>query len=134
MAGLWVRNGWLFVATDRGWNPVKPPKPADLLAPPLLELALYPLVPGAEENVGAVEVAGLNDSGAPAGGGGRRGSEACAGGVDADEEVVWDALSPGGGGYDMINCRPLNVWMKQGNVPRVRPDASNHQDYEISEF
>ena len=84
-------------------------KPAGLLAPPLLELALYPLVPGAEENVGAAEVAGLNDGGAPAGGGTRRGSEACAGGADGDDDEVWEGLRPGGGGYDMINCRALKA-------------------------
>ncbi len=103
MDGLWVRNGWLLVVTDRGWKPVKPPKPAGLLAPtPLLDVTLYPLVPGAEENVGAAEAADLKDGGAPAGGGGRRGREACVGGVEDDEEV-WEALRPGGGGYDMMN-------------------------------
>ena len=77
MARLWVRNGWLFVVTDRGWKPVKPPKLAGLLAaPPLPEVILYSVVPGAEEKVGAAEAAGLNEGGAPAGGGGRRGSEA----------------------------------------------------------
>ena len=102
--GLWVRKGWLFVATERGWKPVKPPKPAGLLCPPLLELVLYPVVPGAEEKVGAAAVAGLNEGGAPAGGGGRRGSEACAGGVEDEGVEVWDGLRPGGGGYDMMNC------------------------------
>ena len=41
----------------------------------LLEL-LYPLVPGAEEKDGAVELEGLNDGGEPAAGGGRGGSDA----------------------------------------------------------
>ena len=93
------------MVTDRGWKPVKPPNPALaglLAAPPLLDEALYPPTPGAEEKVGAAGTAGLKDGGAPAGGGGRRGSEACAGGVEDDDEV-WEGLRPGGGGYDMMN-------------------------------
>ena len=84
-----MRNGWLLVATDRGWKPANPPKPAGLLvfAPLLDDVTLYPLVPGADENVGAAEAADLKDGGAPAGGGGRRGRDACAGGVEEDEEV-----------------------------------------------
>lgn len=50
-------------------------------------MTLYPLVPGADEKVGAAEVVDLKVGGAPAGGGGRRGREACAGGVEEDEEV-----------------------------------------------
>lgn len=74
--GLLVRNGWLLAATDRGWNPVKPPKPLEGLLPPLLELALYPRVPGADANVGIDDVADLKDGGGPAAGGGRGGREA----------------------------------------------------------
>ena len=69
-------------------------------------------MPGAEEKVGAADVAGLNDGGAPAGGGGLRGSEACAGGVDDDDTEVWEGLRPGGGGYDMINRGAARAWVR----------------------
>lgn len=64
------------MATDRGRKDVKPPGPAGLLARLVVEVALYPLVPGADEKLGAAKAAALNDGGTPAGGGGRRGSEA----------------------------------------------------------
>ena len=44
----------------------------------------------------------MKDGGGPAEGGGRGGSEACAGEV-VDEEEVCGSFKPGGGGYDMMN-------------------------------
>jgi len=83
-----VRNGWLFVATERGWKPLKPPKPLEGWLPPLLEVPLLPRVPGAEEKVGVEDVADLYEGGSPAaGGGGRGGSDACGGGVEDDVEA-----------------------------------------------
>ena len=102
--GLWVRNGWVFAATERGWKPVKPPNPLGGWPAGLLELPSQPLVPGApEEKDGVLPKAGLKEGGGPAAGGGRGGSDAWAEGVEDDG--VWFCLRPGGGGYDM-----MNVW------------------------
>ena len=76
--GVCVRKDCVFAATDRGWKPVKPPKPFGSAPPPLFEPPSYPLVPGAPEGKeGVLENAGLNDGGGPpAAGGGRGGSDA----------------------------------------------------------
>lgn len=108
--GLWVRNGWLLAATERGWSPVKPPNPLEGLLPPLLEVPLYPRVPGADEKVGVDDVADWKGGGGPAAGGGRGGREAWSGGVK-EEEDVGGCLRPGGGGYDMMNGCATRPWI-----------------------
>lgn len=66
---------------------MKPPNPPGGCLPPLLEVPLWPRVPGADENVGVEELFDLKDGGGPAAGGGRGGKDAWTGGVDEDEEA-----------------------------------------------
>jgi hypothetical protein len=63
-------------------------------------------VPGAPENDGDAEGAGLNDGNGPAGGGGLGGRDECCGAVV--DEAVCEALRPGGGGKDMMNDRTVD--------------------------
>ena len=76
-------------------------------------------MPGAEENVGVEDVAGLKVGGGPAAGGGLGGREEWAG-VFEDEAVVVVALRPGGGGYDMMNCCAIKTLEIEGHVPRAK--------------
>ena len=89
---------------------MKPLKPFDCWLVPLLEVPLYPRVPGAEEKVGVDELADLKDGGGPAAGGGLGGNDACSGGV-AEDGVAGGCLRPGGGGYDMMNGCATTPWI-----------------------
>lgn len=88
----------MFAATDRGWKAVNAAKPlAGRLEFASFVLALYPRVPGADENDGVTDVADLKDGGGPAAGGGRGGNEECAVFIE-DDGGFCGGLRPGGGG------------------------------------
>ena len=73
------------------------------MKPPYALVPSVPFVPGAPEETEGIEFkTGLKEGGAPAGGGGRGGSDAW--GCDDEADLgASGTFRPGGGGYDMMN-------------------------------